>query len=80
MTNYTENVDFEFLSGMGIHCIMHQPWQIGLLFPDWDKGKFVWYPQKGTLMVEVFGGNISKLGEYHDSEDMYNAMRAYLRV
>lgn len=77
MNKYTENVDFNFLASFGIHYVMHQPWQMGILYPDWDGGKFVWYPAIGTLMVEI-DHRAQKLGEYTDTEDMYNAMRKYL--
>lgn len=48
---YTEGVDFDFLKAMEVEVVEHQPWQLGLFYPDLD-GKFVWYPKKGTLMYQ----------------------------
>lgn len=67
---YDQGVDYKFLEAMDIKVIKHQPWQLGLLHPDL-KGKFVWYPQKGTLMYqddEMNGGGTYgvKIGETGD--------------
>ncbi len=75
---YTKNVDFEFLSGMGITHVLYQPWQLGLFYPEWE-GKFVWYPKNGTLMAEHGEYKNKKIGEYLDTEEMYLAMRKYLQ-
>lgn len=49
--DYTGGVDFGFLKAHDVKVVKHQPWQLGLFHPDL-KGKFVWYPRKGTLMFE----------------------------
>mgnify|MGYP001160176878 CR=1 FL=1 len=51
MKDYDGKVDYKFLKAMGIDVVKYQPWQLGLFFPDL-KGKFLWYPRKGTLMFE----------------------------
>lgn len=48
---YHDGVDFVFLRAMGIKVVFYQPWQLGL-FHEELRGKFVWYPKKGTLMFE----------------------------
>ena len=68
-------VDHKFLDAMGVKMKWHQPWQVSL-FVDEFSGKFVWYPNKGTLMVDYGEYNCKKLGEFTDTEDMYNAMMA----
>lgn len=65
-SGYHDGVDFKFLKAMGITVKMYQPWQIGL-FHEEIKGKFIWYPKKGTLMYEdVASGAIIKIGESGD--------------
>jgi len=51
MKDYDGGVDYEFLAQMGVTILKHQPWQIGLFYPDL-KGKFIWYPKAGTLMFQ----------------------------
>lgn len=77
---YHDGVDLKFLRAMGITVVFYQPWQLGL-FHEELKGKFVWYPKKGTLMYECeFNGSpftvkIGTSGDYlaqtKDQEDMY---------
>lgn len=73
MSEYDEHVDYHFLEAMGVKYVLHQPWQIGL-FPEEFTGKFCWYPKKGTLMVEYGEYKNRKVGEFSDTEGMYNAM------
>jgi len=73
MSEYDKNVDYKFLDAMGIKYKLYQPWQIGLFQEEFD-GKFVWYPTKGTLMVEYAEHDTRKVGEYHDTETVYNIM------
>ena len=77
MSEYDENVDYKFLDAMGITYKLYQPWQLGLFHEEFD-GKFMWYPTRGTLMVEYGlkfkGYDTQKIGEYHDTETVYNMM------
>ena len=76
MSDYRDsNVDYEYLEAVGITYKWHQPWQMGLFVEEFD-GKFVWYPERGTLMVE--DSFIKKLGEFTDTEDMHKAIIAYM--
>jgi len=68
--------DVNILEAYGYSFKIHQPWQIGFFHEDID-GKFVWYPKKGTLMREGEHA-ITKLGEYHDIEDVIKRMDMYL--
>ncbi len=66
--DYDGGVDYAFLKAMDIKVVKHQPWQLGLTHPDL-KGKYVWYPRKGTLMFEwEFGmphsAKIGQTGEF----------------
>lgn len=66
--DYTGGVDFAFLELHDVKIIKHQPWQLGLFHPDL-RGKFVWYPRKGTLMFEwEFNGGRqqAKIGQTGD--------------
>ena len=77
MNEYTEGVDWEFLKAMGVTWVFHQAWQIGLFHPDL-KGKFVWYPSKGTLMYEGEHSShkVKNSGDFQGqddtTEDVYN--------
>lgn len=58
----------EFFERNGLKTELYQPWQLGIFHPQLD-GKFVWYPEKGTLMREenrAFG--ITNMG-YHDTKE-----------
>lgn len=77
MNKYLQNVDFEFLSAMGITWKLYQPWQLGLFVEEHDE-KFVWYPKNGTLMVEPEPNRSKKIGEFKNTEDMYQAIVSYL--
>lgn len=67
------NVDYPFLDAMGVKLKWYQPWQVGMFVNEFD-GKFMWYPERGTLMVET-PMYTKKLGEFTDSEDVYNAIK-----
>jgi len=73
MVEYDKNVDYGFLEAMGIKYTFYQPWQMGL-FHEEIKGKFIWYPKSGTLMAELKNHYAFKVGEYDETEEMYNAM------
>jgi hypothetical protein len=86
--DYTIGVDWEFLKAMGITWVLHQPWQIGLFYPDL-KGKFIWYPKKGTLMYQnddvVLGQVSHRIGESGDfpsttTEDVYEEIMKKVNV
>ena len=67
-----DRVDGKFLTAMGVKIVWHQPWQVSLFHPD-SEAKFVWYPGKGTLMLEPkfsFGRKVP--GKFTDSEDVYD--------
>lgn len=68
------NVNYDFFEMMEVKLKWYQPWQLGLWLPDSPTFKFVWYPERGTLMVDYGEYNNKKLGEFTDSEDVYNAM------
>lgn len=72
-----ENVDYDFFEAMGVMLKWYQPWQLGLFMPD-VAGKFVWYPERGTLMYEPEPKNARKIGEYTNTEDVYNEMKKFL--
>jgi|TARA_R110000851_G_scaffold29_7_gene142 hypothetical protein len=72
---YMGDLDREFFAAHNVTVVKNQPWQFSLTHPDL-KGKFVWYPKKGTLMFEGIvksGGFASryKVGEYSNSERVY---------
>lgn len=65
------NVDYDMLTQHNITWQWHQPWQVSLFHPDLPDGyKFVWYPEKGTLMYEQGLKHTCKLGEFTDTEDV----------
>jgi hypothetical protein len=66
---YDDNLDYEFFKQNDVQVVQHAPWQFGLFHPDLD-GKFVWYPERGSLIYEKPGA-IVKVGEFTDSEDVY---------
>lgn len=70
---YDDNVDYEFFKQMDVTIVKHAPWQFGLFHPD-IKGKFVWYPKRGSLIYEQPDWGICKVGEYTNSEDVYAKM------
>lgn len=62
--SYDSGVDYVFLTFHDVEVIKHQPWQLGLLHPDLQ-GKFVWYPNAGTLVFESERG-FQRIGEKGD--------------
>jgi len=67
---YDANLDYEFFKAHDVTVVQHAPWQFGLFHPDL-KGKFVWYPERGSLIYETPGA-IIKVGEFTNTEDVYN--------
>lgn len=54
---------------------LYQPWQLGIFHPHMD-GKFVWYPENGTLMREEnrsFG--ITNMGYHETKESVYETIQ-----
>lgn len=69
--DYKGGLDRKFFTAHDVKVVQYQPWQYGLFHPDL-KGKFVWYPQKGTLMFEHKEEDLLyKMGEHKNSEDVY---------
>jgi len=62
--SYDIGVDYTFLAAHDVEVIQHQPWQLGLLHPDLI-GKFLWYPNAGTLVYEGDRGFV-RIGEKGD--------------
>lgn len=62
--HYDIGVDYVFLGMHEVEVIKHQPWQLGLLHPDLI-GKFLWYPNAGTLVFEGERG-FERIGEKGD--------------
>ena len=76
MKKYDDNLDYEFFAQMGVTVLQHAPWQFSLLYPDIE-GKFVWYPERGSLIYEK-PGSIIKIGEFTDSEEVWNEIKKKL--
>lgn len=70
---YDKNLDYEFFKQMDVTVVQHAPWQFGLYHPDIE-GKFVWYPERGSLIYEKPDWGIVKVGEFTNSEDVYARM------
>lgn len=74
---YDTNLDYEFFTQMDVKVVQHAPWQFGLFHPDID-GKFVWYPERGSLIYERPEWGVCKIGEFTNSEDVWKEMRKKL--
>lgn len=70
---YDSNINYEFLKQMDVQVVQHAPWQFGLFHPDLE-GKFVWYPERGSLIYEKPGA-IVKVGEFTDSEYVWEEIK-----
>lgn len=73
---YDDNLDYEFFASVDVKVVQHAPWQFGLLHPDVE-GKFVWYPERGSLIYEKPGA-IVKVGEFTNTEEVWDEMRKKL--
>lgn len=73
---YDDNLDYEFFASVDVTVVQHAPWQFGLFHPDVE-GKFVWYPERGSLIYEKPGA-IVKVGEFTNTEEVWNEMRKKL--
>ena len=70
---YDENIDYEFLGSHHVRVEQLQPWQFRLTHPDIE-GRFMWYPKNGPLVYEPVVGTPRNVGEFTDSEQVYEAM------
>jgi len=68
---YDDNLDYDFFAAHDVKVVQHAPWQFGLFHPDL-KGKFVWYPARGSLIYEEPDWGVCKIGEFTNSEEVYN--------
>lgn len=73
---YDTNLDYGFFESMDVKVVQHAPWQFGLFHPDVE-GKFVWYPERGSLIYEKPGA-IVKVGEFTNSEEVWDEIRKKL--
>lgn len=73
---YDANLDYEFFTSVDVTVVQHAPWQFGLFHPDVE-GKFVWYPERGSLIYEKPGA-IVKIGEFTNTEDVWEEIKKKL--
>lgn len=73
---YDANVDYQFFAEHDVSITELLPWQFRLEHPD-VKGRFMWYPEGGSLVYEKPEWGVSKVGEYTNSEDVYRRMIEY---
>ena len=73
---YDTNLDYGFFESMEVKVVQHAPWQFGLFHPDVE-GKFVWYPERGSLIYEKPGA-IVKVGEFTNTEDVWEEIKKKL--
>jgi len=74
MKKYDDNLDYEFFAQMDVKVVQHAPWQFGLFHPDLE-GKFVWYPERGSLIYERSQWGVVKVGEFTNSEAVWDEMK-----
>lgn len=70
---YDQNVDYKFFAAHNVTVTQLMPWQFRLEHPDIE-GRFVWYPTSGSLIYEKTDWGVVKIGEYENSEDVYDKM------
>lgn len=70
---YDKNIDYEFFSQMEVVVTQLLPWQFRLEHSD-VSGRFVWYPESGSLIYEKPEWGVVKVGEFTDSEEVYQQM------
>lgn len=73
---YDANLDYEFFASVDVKVVQHAPWQFGLFHPDVE-GKFVWYPERGSLIYEKPGA-IVKVGEFTNTEQVWDEIKKKL--
>lgn len=75
MSPHTLRTSFKvFLEAKGVRIMQYQFWQYAFFHPDLD-GKMLYYPRKGSLIHETEFG-FSKVGEFHEVEELWPRMRA----
>lgn len=77
MKQYDKNIDYKFFEEMGVTVTKLLPWQFALSTPDL-KGRFMWYPEGGSLIYELPEWGVHKVGEFTNSEDVYNEIKKKL--
>lgn len=75
---YDANIDYDFFEQVGVRIKAILPWQFKLEHPDMV-GNFVWYPERGSLIYEKPEWGISKVGEFTNSEDIWNEIKKKLK-
>lgn len=70
---YDANIDYNFFLQHDVTVTELLPWQFRLEHPD-IVGRFMWYPEGGSLIYEKPEWGVSKLGEYTNTEDVYAKM------
>lgn len=73
---YDDNLDYEFFASVDVTVVQHAPWQFGLFHPEVE-GKFVWYPERGSLIYEKPGA-IVKVGEFTNTEEVWEEIKKKL--
>lgn len=73
---YDANINYAFFESVEVKVVQHAPWQFGLFHKDLV-GKFVWYPERESLIYETTGA-IVKVGEFSDSEDVWDEIKKKL--
>ena len=74
---YDGNVDYTFLDSMGVTVTQILPWQFALSHPD-ITGRFMWYPEGGSLIYEKPEWGVHKVGEFTDSEAVWEEIKKKL--
>jgi hypothetical protein len=74
---YDDNLDYDFFASVDVQVVQYAPWQFGLFHPDIE-GKFVWYPERGSLIYEKLDWGLCKIGEFTDSEAVWDEMKKKL--
>jgi len=75
---YDDNLDYAFFASVDVTVVQHAPWQFGLFHPDLE-GKFVWYPERGSLIYEKPEWGVCKIGEFTNSEEVWDEIKKKLQ-
>ena len=75
---YDDNLDYEFFASVDVTVVQHAPWQFGLFHPDLE-GKFVWYPERGSLSYEKPDWGVCTVGEFTDSDAVWEEIKKKLQ-
>jgi len=74
---YDDNIDYDFFKLKEVTIVQHAPWQYGLFHASLE-GKFVWYPERGSLIYEKSSYGIIKVGEFTDSQKVWEEIQKKL--